>query len=131
MSAVVDLVVVLCPRALDRVMHDAGVFEQSKRLVETAENGLPRCRRFTLTVDHDVPDNVALVDTLRQALDKNTDVRALAVFAPGQPGGWRDPSCTHVSTGRRSMALTSVLEQWGYVSLGEVATVDEEVARVG
>ena len=41
--------------------------------------------------------------------------RVLACFIPGQPGWWRDETCTHVSTGQRWTALDPLLAAWGFV----------------
>lgn len=110
----VQLLAVLCPKQVDDFMHAADLFEPSKRLVEVDRSGRPQHQIFTLTLNHDRPDYPHLVEVLKNAIVQEGSKRVLACFAPGQPGAWRDSTCTHVSTGTQFMLLDTLLASLGF-----------------
>ncbi len=108
--------VLLCPRQVDKFAHDADVLEPFKRLVLTDEHGM--LTKFVMRLRPPAVDDArrcAVLGVVRDALTSQGVYRVLACFIPGQPGGWRDETCTHVSTGRKWTALDPLLAAWGFV----------------
>jgi hypothetical protein len=111
----IDLIVVTGPRRLDEYMHQADLFEPSKRLIHVDAQGLPTYQHYELTVDPEKFELAKTIAALKEKAAEAADDRLLACFTPGQPGGWYDETCLTVSTGKSWCLFETVLKKWGFV----------------
>lgn len=95
-------------------MHAADLFEPWKRLVETDQAGCPRARRLLVSAESESIDHVRAMNVVRNGVERSGDARVLACFVPGEPDGWRDPTCTHISTGTAFMPFDPFLLALGF-----------------
>lgn len=111
----IDLIVVTGPRRLDEYMHQADLFEPSKRLIHVDAQWRPTCQRYELTVDPEKFDLAKTIAAFKKKAAEDADDYLLACFIPGQPGGWKDDTCRMVSTGKNWCLFETVLKKWGFV----------------
>lgn len=115
-SSLVTVILVLGDKRKDAMMHDFDLFEPFKRLIDVDEAGNPVCSAYDVEIPSVNPHYAGLLAKFRDVIEQEGSKNLLACFCPGiKEGAWRDPTCTHVSTGHGWGPLNALLTAWGYV----------------